>query len=104
MLQDGDVQLWGLAGGHVKLLDSVPCGDSVTAVACFSREPYVLLGCESGCIQLLGFTNSSGGVVEGVGAVTSTSLLPYECEWDPCFETATLTMIPFNGISLEHRL
>lgn len=60
------------------LLDSVPCGDSVTAVACFRQEPYVLLGCESGCIQLLGFTDKRGKLVEGVGAVASTSLLPYQ--------------------------
>ena len=72
------MQLWGVASGAVQLLDSIPCGDSVTAAACFAAEPFALLGCESGAVQVLGLTGPAGGVLQGVGAASSTSLMPYQ--------------------------
>ena len=78
-LQEGDVQLWGLATGSVKLLDSLPCADCITAVATFATEPYVLLGCESGTMQVLALTGSTGVLTE-VAPPASTALMPYEGE------------------------
>ena len=50
-LQDGDVQLWGVEAAA--LLDSMPSGDDpITTVEPLADEPYLLLGCASGNIQV----------------------------------------------------
>ncbi len=50
LLQDGDVQLWGIQAGA--FLDSLSCADDIiTAAEAMQDEPYVLLGYASGSVQ-----------------------------------------------------
>ena len=45
------MQLWGVEAAA--LLDSMPSGDDlITAVEALAEEPYLLLGCASGDIQV----------------------------------------------------
>lgn len=47
------MQLWGVEAAA--LLDSMPCeGDLITVVEPLADEPYILLGCDSGNVQVAG--------------------------------------------------
>ena len=59
-------------------LDSLPCADTVMAVALMPNDPYVLLGCQSGDIQVAALVDEHGEPAVGATAVRSLSMTPYE--------------------------
>lgn len=72
----GDLQLWSLQ--EMKLVDSMPCADPVTAVTQVPGSPYLCLGCESGALQFVQLTTQGGSPAEGVCEARALDLLPYE--------------------------
>ena len=80
LLQDGDLQLWGVAAGG--LLDTLPnSGDEVVVLEPVqAQEPYVLLGCRSGRVQVAALLNESGGPATGAQEACALSLMPYNSE------------------------
>lgn len=81
-LQDGDLQLWSLSDGH--LLESIPFADPVTAVAIMHDEPFILLGCASGSVQVVSMLDSSGSVAVGAAPVHTLELQPFQGCALPC--------------------
>lgn len=75
-LQDGDLQLWGLSDG--RLLESMPFADPVTSVAIMHDEPFILLGCASGNVQVVSMLDSSGCTATGAEVVHSLELQPFQ--------------------------
>lgn len=74
------MQLWALSDGA--LLDSMPFADPVTAVAVMHFEPYVLLGCASGNVQVVSLLDSSGNLAVGAAHVNTLELQPFQ--GSPC--------------------
>lgn len=56
----------------------MPCADAVTSVAVMHNEPYVLLGCTSGNIQVVGLLSASHDLAEGAVEAQSMELQPYQ--------------------------
>ncbi|KAK9795881.1 hypothetical protein WJX73_006395 [Symbiochloris irregularis] len=111
LTKEGDVQIWGMANGAVALVDSIPCADCVTAVAPFAAEPYVVLGCESGTLQVLGLTAPGGagagnprGVLGPVGAATSSAVLPYEVRAEDVQAAGPVLSLDLVSRAGHHRL
>lgn len=75
-MQDGDLQLWSLTDGH--LLDSMPFADPVTSVAIMHDEPFILLGCASGNVQVVSMLDSSGSTAVGAAPVHTLELQPFQ--------------------------
>ena len=74
--QDGDLQLWSLTDGH--LLESMPFADPVTSVAIMHDEPFILLGCASGNVQVVSMLDSSGCTAVGAAPVHTLELQPFQ--------------------------
>lgn len=70
------MQLWSMQEGA--LLESVPCGDAVTAVAVMSDDPHVLLGCESGDITVATLVDEADGAAVGATQARTLQLQPYD--------------------------
>lgn len=83
--QDGDLQLWSLS--TQKLIDSMPCADAVVSVAVMHSEPYVLLGCASGSVQVISLLSSSQDLAIGALEAQSMELQPYQGAKHTCFGT-----------------
>lgn len=58
--QEGDVQLFAVDESGI--LDNLPPAedDTVSTMACFSEEPYILLGCDSGALRLVALLGADG--------------------------------------------
>lgn len=76
LLQEGDLQLWALSDGS--LLESMPFADPVTCVAVMHDEPFVLLGCASGNVQVVSLLDSSGNLATGAAHVHTLELQPFQ--------------------------
>ena len=74
--QDGDLQLWSLSDGL--LLESMPFADAVTSVAIMHDEPFILLGCASGNVQVVNMLDSSGNSAVGAAPVHTMELQPFQ--------------------------
>ena len=83
--QEGDLQLWSLS--TQKLIDSMPCADAVVSVAVMHSEPYVLLGCASGSVQVISLLSSSQDLAIGALEAQSMELQPYQGAKHTCFDT-----------------
>lgn len=90
LMQEGDLQLWALSDGS--LLESMPFADPVMSVAVMQDEPYVLLGCASGNVQVVSLLDSSGSLAMGAAQVSTLELQPFQgevpccCSYQPGFE------------------
>lgn len=76
VFQDGDLQLWSLSDG--RLLESMPFADPVTSVAIMHDEPFILLGCASGNVQVVGMLDSSGNSAAAAAPVHTLELQPFQ--------------------------
>ena len=65
------------------LLESVPCGDQVTAVAVMHGTPYLLLGCESGDVMVATLLDRAGAPAQGAEQAATLQLQPYEGQTMP---------------------
>ncbi|KAL0036450.1 hypothetical protein WJX77_008242 [Trebouxia sp. C0004] len=75
---EGDLQLWALSDGS--LLESMPFADPVTSVAVMQDEPYVLLGCASGNVQVVSLLDSSGSLAMGAAQLNTLELQPFQVD------------------------
>ncbi len=55
----------------------MPFADPVTSVAVMQDEPYVLLGCASGNVQVVSLLDSSGSLAMGAAHVNTLELQPF---------------------------
>lgn len=56
----------------------MPFADAVKSVAVMQNEPYVLLGCSSGNVQVISLLNSSHDLATGAVEAQSMELQPYQ--------------------------
>ena len=56
----------------------MPCADSIISVAVMHNEPYVLLGCASGNVQVIGLLNASHDLAVEASEAQTMELQPYE--------------------------
>ncbi|KAK9811618.1 hypothetical protein WJX72_007037 [[Myrmecia] bisecta] len=100
--QEGDAQLWGVAEESV--LDSIPCVDAVMAVAVMHNDPYVLLGCQSGDIQVAALVDASGEPAVGAREVRSISMTPYEVSAETLNAEGAVVTLAVHSQGEQHRL
>ena len=62
----------------------MPFADPVTSVAVMQDEPYVLLGCASGNVQVVSLLDSSGSLAMGAAHVNTLELQPFQGELPCC--------------------
>ena len=70
----------------------MPFADPVMSVVVMQDEPYVLLGCASGNVQVVSLLDSSGSLAVGAAHVSTLELQPFQgefpccCSYQPGFE------------------
>ncbi|KAK9908560.1 hypothetical protein WJX75_009693 [Coccomyxa subellipsoidea] len=102
--QEGDVQLWGVEAAA--LLDSMPSGDDlITAVEALAKEPYLLLGCASGDIQVAALMGSSNAPALGAREACTLSQMPHTISTEDIgIARGAVAVLAAHSLGDQHRL
>lgn len=73
----GELQLFGLERRRLAA-STLLRGDAINAAALLPDDPYLLLGCESGSVRVVGLLGPEGQPAEGATPAVDLELLPYQ--------------------------
>ena len=91
VLQDGDLQLFSV--DEPGILDNLPPAedDTISVMASFSEEPYILLGCDSGDLRLVALLGADRKLARAPVRIKQMELHSYRGD---CLVGALLTDMP----------
>ena len=75
--QEGDIQLFSIVERRLAASTWLQ-GDTIAAVALLPNDPYILLGCESGCVRVVALLDGASRPAEGAAPAVGLALQPYQ--------------------------